>query len=156
MDTSKEHTDKLLSAEDFLLKTLNSEEKSLLVCGIYEDQRPLKGAAGILDWRLRGFISKFILNQKISGKNGELVYIPVQYQGLMRHVFLVGLGSKKNFSPDIQETTLKIVKSIAEQAKNLSFEKVALSFEDFGFIDQKKIQTTFKSTSQQISVEYIQ
>lgn len=72
-------------------------ECRVLVATIHEDERPLQGLAGLLDWRLRGAISQFVRRGVVTGKTGEVVYLPWQLAGRaeserLRHVLLLGVG----------------------------------------------------------------
>src|SRR4051794_20463558 len=103
------------SAEDVLLgmsvSNTDSSDKTLLICSIFENQRPLKGTVGLLDWRMRGFLSSFVLGSKITGKESEIVYIPIKHHGGVRHLLLVGLGSTDS-NPDENTIIEKISQAV--------------------------------------------
>jgi len=48
----------------------------------YENERPLQGLAGLLDWRFRGELSRAIQRGVLTGKSGECVYLPIRKPGV--------------------------------------------------------------------------
>lgn len=68
-----------------------------LVVACYENERPLLGLAGLLDWRFRGAISSCLQAGKVTGKAGECTYFPYSLHGRTYHILLVGAG--KTSSP---------------------------------------------------------
>jgi hypothetical protein len=131
------------SAEDFLL---DEKDPGLLICSIYEDERPLKGAAGLLDWRLHGFLSRFVLSGRISGNQSEFVYVPVSHHGSLRHVLIVGLGSREN---PVQQTLLS---KLSDTVQNLKFDRVAVSLSSFPTVSEAQLTKALQS----IQVEFVQ
>lgn len=120
--------------DDVLLAT--GAPSSVVVCSIYEDQRPLKGAAGALDWRLRGFLSRFVKDGRISGEQDEVVYIPFIHHETMRHLLLVGLGPTHGSRALSPAAGAKIVDRLAEAVKKMHFKRVVISRSSFPFEDE--------------------
>ena len=136
-------TGALRSAEEVLLG--HEAEGELVICSIFADQRPIKGVAGGLDWRLRGLISEFIKLGRIAGHRDEVVYLPIRHQGGMRHLMIVGLGELHG--PEAHST---LFEKLARTATSLNFRRVALSRSSFPFGDDQKIRRAFKG----IDVEF--
>ena len=42
-----------------------------LVLGFFTDERPLRGAIGLVDWRLNGYVSRLLRAQRLSGDSTE-------------------------------------------------------------------------------------
>jgi hypothetical protein len=63
-----------------------------LLVPIPEDERPLRGDAGRLDWRLGGEISRLLLSGFASGKRGEAVLVTGGARVASRRIVLVGVG----------------------------------------------------------------
>src|SRR6478609_4308938 len=63
-----------------------------LVLTCYENERPLQGLAGLLDWRFEGALSRGVRAGLITGKPGECTYVPVAKGGRMFHLILAGGG----------------------------------------------------------------
>ena len=50
--------------------------RECLVLAVFEDDRPLRGAAGLADWRLCGRLSKLLKANRATGKAGETMLLP--------------------------------------------------------------------------------
>lgn len=74
------------------LPVLDGLDVDALVLLIGEDERPLTGAAGLLDWRMCGWLSQQLLAGVFSGKAGEKVLTwPAGRVGVPA-VVLLGVG----------------------------------------------------------------
>ncbi|MGH0028691.1 MAG: hypothetical protein ACQGVC_02795, partial [Myxococcota bacterium] len=51
-------------------------EADIAVVTFFDDERPLRGAAGRADWRLCGAVSRLIQRSKLSGAFGEAALVP--------------------------------------------------------------------------------
>lgn len=67
-----------------------------LAVGMFTGERPPKGEAGWVDWRLGGAISRAILAGKMDGAAGTFVLIPAKKLPCQR-VLVVGLGPHAQF-----------------------------------------------------------
>ena len=134
-----------------LFQFLDMEAESALFDGklqglivlCHENERPLQGLAGVLDWRFHGQISKYIRSNAISGKSGECVYLPVQKNNRLYHIILLGGGQttepgKRDSVP--QETFEKLKKNLL----NLRLEKMGLSQKDFGNLSEELLIKNLK------------
>jgi hypothetical protein len=74
------------------LDGLVADNMGLFVCS---DVRPLKGVAGLIDWRLCGALSAAVLNQHFSGDVGENLLMPVLGRFGPRRLFVFGLGPRQ-------------------------------------------------------------
>lgn len=63
-----------------------------LVLGLFSDERPPKGTAGFIDWRLNGIVSKYLAEKKITGAFGEKILIASHGRIPSLKIFLFGLG----------------------------------------------------------------
>ncbi len=116
-----------IDAEDALVT--GQVAGAVLACHLNE--RPLAGLAGRLDWWFRGVISQGIRSGTITGKEGEIVYVPVRHQDRMLHLFLAGAGHTKasgvrSMLPD--ETLAALKKNLGTLKPGL----IALSRSDLG------------------------
>ncbi len=64
----------------------------LLAVGFYTDLRPLRGAAGLLDWRFDGRLSTLIVGGNLSGVEGEQLLMPSNDRLPWRWTLAFGLG----------------------------------------------------------------
>ncbi len=59
-----------------------------------EDERPLRGDAGLVDWRLCGLISKHLRSGYVTGQLGEAVLLPGDRPLSPARILLVGAGAQ--------------------------------------------------------------
>jgi hypothetical protein len=85
--------DIILSPEE-----VDVQECDILVIGFFQDERPLRGSAGWVDWRLNGMLSHLLIEKRLIGEWKELTLIPSQRRVLSRVILLVGLGRVKEYS----------------------------------------------------------
>ena len=82
-----------------------------VVSPIYKDERPLSGVAGHVDWRLNGFISRLVMEERLIGDSGEWLLVHTQGRLPYTHLFLVGMGAKDERSADGVKSALGDVAS---------------------------------------------
>ncbi|HKI51088.1 MAG TPA: M17 family peptidase N-terminal domain-containing protein [Geothermobacteraceae bacterium] len=73
-------------------------EAEAVAAFFFPEDRPLAGAAGLLDWRLNGFVSGLILDGKAVGEVGEQLWIRSNDKLRAPWVLLVGGGSRSAFA----------------------------------------------------------
>ncbi len=69
----------------------------LAVLPYFEDERPLQGLAGMVDWRMGGRISALVREDFCSGRGGEAVLLPGGSTLPMERIVLLGLGPSESF-----------------------------------------------------------
>src|SRR3989338_6290168 len=72
-------------------------EADVVALTFFEDERPLRGVAGLADWRMNGALSRLILNETLSGKEGESLLMSTDGRILSPRLLLFGLGETKAF-----------------------------------------------------------
>jgi hypothetical protein len=88
-----------------------------LALSFFADERPLRGAAGLTDWRLCGRISRLLKAQKISGAAGESTMLPPAGQRLVfERIFLFGLGTSEPFDEARYRKTVRRIRDVLERA----------------------------------------
>lgn len=87
------------------LRSLDEVSAEVITCGIYRDERPLHGLAGLLDWRLAGRLSRLAKQGFLLGEVGELLALPVRPRLPFDKLIVAGLGPRSAFG----ETTFKTV-----------------------------------------------
>lgn len=85
---------------DVILSTegIDVQECDLLVTGFFQDERPLRGSSGWMDWRFNGLISSFLIERRLTGDWQETTLIPSQGRIVPRMILLLGLGKVKEYS----------------------------------------------------------
>lgn len=92
---------------------IDRQECSLVEAGFFEDERPLKGAAGLLDWRLNGAISREIISGRIMGRFKETIIIPSNRRIQSPKILLIGLGSAAHISyPRLREISAHLLQTL--------------------------------------------
>ena len=76
-----------------------------LVVPVWSDIRPLRGAAGLLDWRLCGRLSQMIRDGRVSGAPQEKLLL-VTNRVPWRRVLAVGVGVSTSFDEDAFRSTI--------------------------------------------------
>lgn len=66
----------------------------------FVDQRPLKGVAGYLDWRLCGALSRAIESGRFRCEPGEVMLLPATGRIRDKRIFVFGLGRVRDATPD--------------------------------------------------------
>ena len=85
---------------DVILSTegIDVQECDVLVTGFFQDERPLKGSSGWMDWRLNGMLSRFLIEKRLTGDWQETTLIPSNGRVMPRMILLLGLGKVKEYS----------------------------------------------------------
>ena len=79
------------------LSALDRLGTEILVAGLAEAERPPRGVAGLVDWRLAGRLSRLIKRGFATGKLGEVVMISGKPKLPFDKIILVGLGRREEF-----------------------------------------------------------
>jgi hypothetical protein len=74
------------------------QECDVLVSGFFEDERPLQGSSGWIDWRLNGMLSRILKEGRLTGQWKETTLIPSQGRLMPKLILLVGLGNSREYS----------------------------------------------------------
>ena len=95
-----------------------------LVVPLWSDVRPLRGAAGLLDWRLCGKLSAWIDSGRLAGVDNEQTLFPAGKRLTWRSVLALGMGPWREFS----ETNFRAAVGRAVEAmRGLHLRKVAMA-----------------------------
>lgn len=105
------------------LDALNGIEA--ICCFVLEDDRPLSGAPGYLDWRLCGGLSKILASGFFVGAPGDKLLLPSDARVPARRIFAVGLGPSAAVTPPGVEHALGVAALMLSKAH---VESVALAF----------------------------
>lgn len=79
------------------LRRLDEVPSEVLACGLFADERPHHGTAGLVDWRLSGLVSKLIRQNFATGKRGEVVMLPLRPKLPFDKALLFGMGGRNAF-----------------------------------------------------------
>ena len=67
---------------------------------MFKDDRPLRGAAGLADWRLCGRLSRLVSTQRATSEQGETLLLPPGRRLRFQRVMWFGLGDAKGYTDD--------------------------------------------------------
>lgn len=79
------------------LRRLDALKTEALSLPFFSDDRPLRGALGLVDWRLCGRVSQLIVDGRIDGSAGETLLVPPRPRLTFDKLFLFGLGPRASF-----------------------------------------------------------
>lgn len=88
-----------------------------LVLTVFSDERPLRGAAGLADWRLCGQLSRLLKKQRVQGEQGETVLMPLSGRLPFERLFLFGLGASADWSEDLFRRTVGRIRKVLGDAR---------------------------------------
>jgi hypothetical protein len=72
--------------------------RDCLVLPVFKDDRPLRGAAGLADWRMCGRLSRLVKANKATGEKGESMMLPPGRRLRFARILWFGLGDAKGYS----------------------------------------------------------
>lgn len=85
-----------VAAYDVGLQGLDSLEGVDALClFVGEDDRPLPGSAGYVDWRLCGALSRVLQSGFFVGARGDSLLLPSDGRFPVPRIFVIGLGRRK-------------------------------------------------------------
>ncbi len=84
---------------------------------IPEDQRPLNGAAGFVDWRLCGALSRVMLAGFFVGQAKDTLLLPSERKLPVDRIFAVGVGSGRAFTEEGLIEALGVAAQMLNRAK---------------------------------------
>ncbi len=95
------------------LRRLDEVASEVLACGVFADERPHHGAAGLVDWRLAGTVSRLVAREFVTGKRGEVVMLPLRPKLPFDKALLFGLGPRDGFDDDVfRDVTTHMLRTI--------------------------------------------
>jgi hypothetical protein len=74
------------------LRRLDELKSEALALAFFEDERPLRGALGLCDFRLCGQLSRLLVRGRARGALGETVLVPTRPRLPFEKLFLFGAG----------------------------------------------------------------
>jgi hypothetical protein len=85
------------------LRAIDGLRSELAVLSFFEDERPLRAAAGLCDWRLCGRLSRLIEAGRVRGAQGERVLCPAGARLPFERLLLIGIGPRGRFDEAVFE-----------------------------------------------------
>lgn len=101
--------------------SLDDVENDLALVLAYQDVRPLRGQAGLLDWRLNGSLSQLIKEQRFQGQMGEALLMPSNGRVGSKELFILGLGKSQEIGDQNIPNYIAMILEKLLRKKNQSF-----------------------------------
>jgi hypothetical protein len=92
-------------------------EASTLVLTFFADERPLRGAAGLADWRMCGRLSRLLKHGRLRGGSDETLMMPPGRRLRFERLLLFGLGEAGAFNEDTYRRHVGSIRRVLERAK---------------------------------------
>lgn len=96
----------------------------LLAVGLYRDVRPLRGAAGLLDWRFDGRLSSLIVAGGLTGALDEQLLMPSNRRLPWRLTLAVGLGPIAELD---EARVTRALRQVLTTMRGLGLQRLALA-----------------------------
>ena len=106
------------------LRSLDKLRADLLVLSVFEDERPLRGLSGLIDWRTAGMLSRFLVRGHVTGQEGEIVLFPPGGKVGVSRGLILGLGNASAYD---EKRYARVVADAADHISRLRLKSLALS-----------------------------
>jgi hypothetical protein len=83
-----------------VLRELDETSAELCVCTIWSDERPVRGFADLIDWRLGGRLSALLKSGFLTGAREEALLVPAKPHLPFEKALVIGLGARGDFGED--------------------------------------------------------
>jgi hypothetical protein len=90
--------------------------RDCLVLPVFRDDRPLRGAAGLVDWRLCGKLSRLLRESRATAEAGETILLPPGRRLRFSRILWFGLGDAKGYSEDRFKRDLAWIVEVVKKA----------------------------------------
>lgn len=74
------------------LRRLDQLKSEALALPFFEDVRPLRGAVGLVDWRLGGMVSRVLIRGHATGRETDTLLMPTRHRLPFEKLILFGVG----------------------------------------------------------------
>jgi hypothetical protein len=105
-----------------------------LAFAFFEDERPLSGTLGLVDWRLAGQISKALASGFLTGRAGERALLATRPRLTFDRLFLFGLGPSEDFTIERYRAAVRDMFDAFERAEQRAV-VLGLPGREHGLID---------------------
>ena len=123
-----------VAAYDVNLQGLDSLEGVDALClFVGEDDRPLPGSAGYVDWRLCGALSRVLQSGFFVGARDDSLLLPTDGRFPVPRIFVIGLGRRKGLDASSLGQALANAGQVLARAR---VEAVALEIPGTGALDE--------------------
>lgn len=122
-----------VTAHDIGFEALDGLEGIDALClFVGEDERPLRGTAGYVDWRLCGALSRVLQEGFFTGAQNDSLLLPTSGRFPIWRIFVIGIGRSRSLTADALSHALG---KAAETLSRARVESVALEVPGDGVLD---------------------
>ncbi|GMV41497.1 MAG: hypothetical protein AMXMBFR64_32130 [Myxococcales bacterium] len=82
------------------LAEIDQLQHETLVVSHFREDRPLRGLAGLIDWRMNGTLNRYVRQGRTTGEAQEVVMIPGHKRLRYQRILVLGLGARREFTPE--------------------------------------------------------
>ena len=97
--------------------SLDELQTEIIVLPFFSDERPLCGAAGLIDWRLCGVLSRKLMAGYIDGHFGEKALVTAPPKLKSEGLLLFGLGPSTAFDIEFAESACRLIAEALAEAR---------------------------------------
>jgi leucyl aminopeptidase len=112
---------------------LDELQTEVIVLPFFADERPLRGAAGLIDWRLCGSLSRKLMAGYLRGAFGEKALFANPGKLKSERLLLVGLGESASFDEGVARKACALIAEALREAK-VSTAALALPGRSLGMV----------------------
>jgi hypothetical protein len=87
-----------------------------LIVTLFKDERPLRGATGLADWRLCGRLSRLVASGRLTSAEGETLLMPPGRRLPFQRILAVGLGRQARFDDATYRRHVRVIRDVARRA----------------------------------------
>jgi len=112
---------------------LDAIEADVVVAGFFAEDRPLRGGAGRVDWRLCGLVSEFLADERIVAERGSAFLVAATGAFAAPRILLLGLGSRSEFSLTVAQDLMRdaTARCIALGVRRIALAPLGIASDDF-------------------------
>ena len=111
-------------------------EGEVAVALFFEDDRPLKGAAALIDWRLNGHLTRQLMNLHVNGAPRDLLLIQNNGKLDSDWAMLVGGGQRRKLTPIVWT---RLLSKIFKTCSKAGFSRIAICLDADGSLPEKEL-----------------
>jgi hypothetical protein len=97
--------------------SLDELQTEIIILPFFSDERPLCGAAGLVDWRLCGALSRKLMAGYIDGHFGEKALVTEPPKLRSEGLLLFGLGPSTAFDIGVAESACRLIAEALAEAR---------------------------------------
>jgi hypothetical protein len=99
------------------LRRLDTLRAEALAVPFFEDDRPLVGVLGLVDWRTCGLLSRLVTRGRLRGRRGERLLVAARPKLSFEKLFVFGLGPRGEFDEAVFEEGVRAMADVLGRAR---------------------------------------